>query len=236
MIIFFDIETVYETNDYENYLKKDVWEKRYCKDLKEWFEEAYYEKAPLYAEFGKIVCISVGLMNAEWVIVTKSYYSADDEKSIIKEFYDMLEKAKEKNGEIKLCGHNIKSFDIPFLYRRSIINGIKPPHPMIDITGEKDWELPHIDTLKIWRGWSFTSAGLETIALCLGIPSPKEELDWSQVAALFYADLNVSSETLKASLREKAKEAITKYCELDVRTTALVYKKITDPESTVLIS
>lgn len=216
-LLFIDIETVAETNNYDTYLKKKIRAERYCNDIGDLTEEqAYYKKAWLHAEFGKIICISFGTKTMENEIKTSSFVG--DEKVILEKFFELLSRMP----EYEIAGHNIKSFDLPFIFRRSIINGIKP-HAKVSFYGLKPWEVQATDTIEIWKNWWYISSWLEIIAVSLGIPSPKGKMSGDKVFDYFYG----------ANMTDKDNwKPIAEYCEWDVRTTMMIYDKIMDPIKT----
>lgn len=154
-ILFLDIETV---PAYPSYMEvpegwKALWNKKadnIIRDKEKENAETIYNKAGIYAEFGKIICISCGIINGsgdEKKLTLKSFYG-EDEKILLQEFCDMLNKWFGP-GRV-LCAHNGKEFDFPFIIRRLIINGLPIP-VLLQITGKKPWEIPHIDTLEMWK-------------------------------------------------------------------------------------
>jgi 3'-5' exonuclease len=142
-MIFIDIETVPETNDYSTYNKAPQREEKYSNDKGDLsFEEWYKKRSSLYAEFAKIVCISIG-RETESGFKTSSLFG-DNEKELLTKFNSVI------NADEVFVGHNIKSFDIPFLWKRSIMNGITPTKA-ISATGKKPRELVHVDTMELWK-------------------------------------------------------------------------------------
>lgn len=202
-ILFLDIETVplcAEFNDVpENFQKH--WDKKSSYFRKD-DESAgdVYQRAGIYSEFGKIVCISVGLLTGSNTIRVKSFAN-DDEKVLLSDFSNMLN-GWDKTGTKQLCGHNIKEFDIPYIARRMLVNGMKLP-ASIDISGKKPWEVNHIDTLDMWKFGDYKHfTSLSLLADLFDIPTPKDDIDGSQVYEVYY--------------QEKDLARITKYCEKDV--------------------
>lgn len=225
-IIYIDIETVIEHDpaQYETYDKKHIREDRYCTgmdDLDIWVnanlispKDRYIERWSLFPEFSKIICISVGSWeNTDSVTAfrTKSFFG-ENERQILLEFNEYLQ----SQWEFKLCGHNLKYFDLPFIYRRMIVNGVKH-HPALNNTDKKPREIPHIDTKDLRKWWGGANASLELICLCLGIGSPKEKISWNDMPKLIYSDQ-----------KEENMKNIVKYCEWDVRATAQVCQRILD--------
>jgi len=174
--------------------------------------ETLYERAGIYAEFGKIICISVGYLQdsaGERRFHLRSY-AGDEEKIVLQQFAAMLS-AWDKAGRF-LCGHNIREFDVPYLCRRMLINGIPLP-PMLDIGGLKPWEVRHLDTLQLWKFGDYKHySSLKLLAWCFGIPSPKGDIDGSEVARVYYEEQNLAR--------------IVAYCERDVVTVARLYLQL----------
>lgn len=216
-LLFIDIETVAETNNYESYPKKKIRAERYCNDIGDLTEEqAYYKKAWLNSEFWKIVCISFWSKTPNNEIKTSSLVW--DEKYILEKFFELLYKMP----EYELAGHNIKAFDLPFIFRRAIINGIKP-HDKVSFYGMKPWDIQVTDTIELWKNGWYISAWLEIIAVSLGIPSPKAKMSWDKVFDYFYG----------ANMTDKDNwKPIAEYCEWDVKTSMMIYDKIMDPTKT----
>ncbi|MBL7815291.1 MAG: 3'-5' exonuclease [Saprospiraceae bacterium] len=216
-ILFFDIETVPATPQYSDLNEKwqELWHtkavqkeiKKPKEDITEEDVATVYERAGIYAEFGKICCISVGVFykskeTGELKTRLKSYAS-DDEGELLRGFVDMLTKSFNFPERQFLCGHNIKEFDVPYICRRLLVHQIPFPR-MFDITGKKPWETKHLlDTMELWKfgdNKSFTS--IKLLTALFDIPSPKEDIDGSQVARVFYEEGDI--------------ERIARYCEKDV--------------------
>lgn len=212
-LLFFDIETVAETNNYDTYPKKKVWSDRYCNDT-QWLSEEkfYYKNAWLNPEFSKIICISFGRKWTDDEIKTSSLVW--DEKHILEKFFELLSKLP----EYELAWHNIKNFDLPFIFRRAIINGIKP-HSKVSFYWLKPRDIQVTDTIEIRKNGWYLSTGLETLTLCLGIPSPKTKISWDQIFSFYYSD-------------KYDEDIVKEYCEWDVKATMMVYDKIYDPTKT----
>lgn len=170
----------------------------------------YYEKAGIMAEFGKIICISIGIFSQEketYGIRLKSLYG-DQEKKILTDLIEILE----HNKRIKLlCAHNGKEFDFPFLCRRMIINGIKIPK-LLNIAGKKPWEVPHLDTMELWKFGDYKHyTSLNLLATILGIDTPKDDITGAEVRKVYYELGDLSR--------------IANYCQKDVLTTAQILLK-----------
>ncbi len=201
-ILFLDIETVPQFQFY-NDLKdswKNLWAKKSAYFLKE--DEApadVWKKAGIYAEFGKIICISVGFITEEKLRL-KSFYG-NDERKLLHEFRELTIKYFNKNDKY-LCAHNGKEFDYPYIARRMLINGISLPK-ILDLAGKKPWEIKHLDTLELWKFGDYKHyTSLELLTEIFNIPTPKDDIDGSMVSKVFYEDNDI--------------ERIVKYCEKDV--------------------
>lgn len=221
-ILFLDIETVPQCETYHDLPKrvKNLWSvkakqisKYYDEDMTD--EELYHEKAAIFAEFGKVVCISVGIYNyknREFEFRKKSFCNTD-EVELLEEFAKLISNHFYSKDRFQFCGHNIREFDIPYLCRRMLINKIPLPSPL-EIAGKKPWELKHIvDTLQLWKFGDYKhSISLDLLCETLGIECPKCEMDGSQVADVFY-----NAEDL---------DSIAEYCEKDVEAVAKVYQAL----------
>lgn len=172
--------------------------------------EAFENSAGIYAEFGKIVCISVGFIHfvgQEMHLRTKSF-AGDDEKKLLIDFKQLIEKFCTSSSHT-LCGHNIKEFDIPYICRRMLINGISLPY-ILQIAGKKPWEINFIDTLELWKFGDYKNyTSLKLLTAIFGIATPKDDIDGSQVAAVYYKEKNI--------------DRIALYCQKDVLATAQVF-------------
>ena len=228
-IMFLDIETVPSTEKFEELSSELVhlWTEKYNvlrKRLPEKYdettsaEEAYVSSAGIYSEFGKIICISVGFVHesdSKTTFRVKSFYG-EDEKQILLDFSALILKFCTTRNHF-LCGHNIKEFDVPYICRRMLINGLTLPR-FLQISGKKPWETPLIDTLELWKFGDIKSfAPLKLLTAVLGIPSPKNDIDGSQVAEVFYGEKDI--------------ERIVTYCQKDVVATAQVFLRLNDLQS-----
>jgi DNA polymerase elongation subunit (family B) len=223
-IMFLDIETVPYTSDYKDVSPEltCIWEDKFSliqKRMPEKFnvdttaEEAYHSSAGIYAEFGKIVCISVGFIHHQANVIsfrTKSF-AGDNEKKLLTDFIALIVKFC-TSKEHTLCGHNIKEFDIPFICRRLLINGLALP-PIFQLAGKKPWEINFIDTLELWRFGDYKNyTSLKLLTAIFGIPTPKDDMDGSQVAQVYYKENDV--------------DRIARYCQKDVLATAQVFLRM----------
>lgn len=210
-IIFFDIETASEYSSYEKLseAKQLLWDKK-CLHLweeDETWQDLYTEQSAIFPEFGRIVCISYGGYDEEWNLITKSF-AWKNEKQLLSDFYDVLRQFP----HYLLCGHNIKWFDLPYICKRGVIHWLQIPSS-IQVAGKKPREILHIDTLELWKfghykGW----APLGLLCELFDIPTPKDDIDGSEVSRVFREDWDI--------------DRIAKYCEKDVVATAQVYERL----------
>lgn len=213
-ILFLDIETATEYPTYSHLPaeKKLLWDEK-AQSLKQNetdTPEQLYGKAGLFAEFGRIVCISMGIVytntNGRFIKI-KSFYG-NDERKILSAYADFLSR-NFNTADKFLCAHNGKGFDYPYLCRRMMINRITLP-TILDIRGKKPWEIQHHDTLEIWKFGDYKgAASLKLLAGVFGIPSPKDDIDGSKVSHVFWVEKNY--------------ERIATYCQKDVITLAQVF-------------
>jgi predicted PolB exonuclease-like 3'-5' exonuclease len=214
-ILFLDIETVPESSSFEKLSeeKRLLWEHKSKYQRKEEFTaEEFYSRAGIWAEFGKIVCISVGYFvekGTDKSFRVTSFYG--DEVTLLKDFKTLLQNHFNQARHL-LCGHNGKEFDFPYIARRMLINGIKLPYKL-DLFGKKPWEIPHLDTMELWKFGDYKHfTSLKLMANVLGIPSPKDDMDGSMVREVYYEENDL--------------DRIVVYCELDVVTTAQVFLRL----------
>ena len=214
-ILFLDIETVPQHPQFKELdeTAKVLWESKTQYQRKEDFTpEEFYDRAGIWAEFGKIICISVGYFTFRGDIrnfrVTSFY---GEELTILKEFRSLLETHFNKPQHL-LCAHNGKEFDFPYIARRMIINGIDIPFKL-NLFGKKPWEIPHLDTMELWKFGDYkTFTSLKLMAYVLGIPSPKDDIDGSQVRDVYYDENNI--------------DRIIEYCEKDTITVAQIFLRL----------
>ena len=213
-ILFLDIETVPQFPDYGQLPGewKHLWDLK-SNSLIKYHEgesnESLYPRAGIYAEFGKIICISCGVVQGtgEQRKITIKSFAGDDEKLLLVQFAEMLNKWSA--GEQKfLCAHNGKEFDFPYLCRRMIVHSISIP-PLLNISGKKPWEVSHLDTLELWKFGDFKSfTSLNLLAFTLGVPTPKDDIDGSMVWKVYWEEKNI--------------QRIVTYCQKDVVTVAQI--------------
>jgi 3'-5' exonuclease len=192
---------------------KILWDKKASYLIKESDKiEDVYQRAGIYAEFGKIVCISVAFFYSQkntTYLRVKSFYG-DNEKDLLTDFQSLLNKWSEKKNSF-LCAHNGKEFDFPFIARRMLINGIKLP-TILDVAGKKPWEVQFLDTMELWKFGDYKHyTSLNLLAHIFNLKSPKTDLDGSMVGKTYW--------------EEKDLNKIVKYCEQDVLTVAQLYLK-----------
>lgn len=217
-ILFLDIETVSQEANYELLSPewKELWNKKAEALLKSREEEtvqSIYNRAGIYAEFGRIICISCGVIQGygdEKKIAVKSYFG-HEEAILLQQFSDMLRKWS-ADGNKYVCAHNGKEFDFPYLCRRMIINNVPIPS-ILNTAGKKPWEVNHLDTMELWKFGDFKSyTSLNLLAHTLGIPTPKDDIDGSMVGDVYWNEKNL--------------ERIAIYCQKDVVTAAQIYLRI----------
>ena len=217
-LLFIDIETVSAESDF-NLLSdrmKALWLHKASflsnpTNLND--EDFYFDRAGIYAEFGKIIAIGVGFFHwnddQEICLKVKSI-SNDDETQVLRDFKILLEQ-KYKPTTLTLCAHNGKEFDYPYLCRRMLVNGIDIPKAL-QITGKKPWEIPHFDTLDMWKfGDRKHYTSLELLAAIFNIPSSKTELSGDQVNETYHHQNDLSK--------------ITRYCREDIIVLAQLFLK-----------
>lgn len=209
-VLFLDIETVPMCATYDELPERfmPLWDKKaaYLKKEEKDSPASLFPRAGIYAEFGKVVCISFGML-IDGNFRIKSFYG-DDEKALLTDFSNLLE-SKFSSKEFLLCAHNGKEFDFPYLSRRMLITGIPLPE-ILDLAGKKPWEVPHLDTMELWKFGDFKNyTSLELLAAVFDIPTPKDDIDGSQVGGVYW--------------QEKDLERIVKYCQKDVLSIAQLF-------------
>ncbi len=216
-VLFLDIETVSNVADYEQMPDplRDLWKIKSRQILRKPAEEMteeeaialYPERAGIFAEFGRIVCISVGIVvrdskTRELSLRLKSFAN-DDEVELLRQFSELLEQYYNETSRHFLCGHNLREFDVPYTCRRMVINQMPLPR-LLDIAGKKPWETKHLlDTLEMWKFGDYKNyTSLKLLCALFEIPSPKDDIDGSDVGRVYW--------------QEKDLERIALYCEKDV--------------------
>ena len=209
-ILFLDIETVPTVDGFDSLPEemRKLWEIKARLIKKEGETEAEaYRHAGKYAEFGKIICIGMGyiLGPKEKRVMRIKAVSGDDESKVLSDFCDTVRKFF-SGSEKYLCAHNGKEFDYPFIARRMLINGIALP-AALDLTGKKPWEVPHLDTMELWKFGDYKAfTSLNLLATIFKISTPKDDIDGSMVHEVYW--------------KQKDMERITRYCRKDVLTVA----------------
>ncbi len=214
-ILFLDIETVPMSPSFEEMSEKfqKLWTKKAGYLMKEnETPESIFNKAGIYSEFGKIICISVGFIREqgdERELRLKSFAS-DDEKQLLTDFSTMVRQYFNTSRHL-LCGHNGKEFDFPYIARRMLVHGIHIPD-ILDLAGKKPWEIKHLDTMELWKFGDYKHfTSLDLLAAIFDIPSSKDDIDGSQVAEVYYV--------------QKDLNRIVEYCEKDVKTLVNVFMR-----------
>lgn len=217
-ILFIDIETVASTDDYSSIDEriKVQWSRKanfFRRDGHLTDEELFHERAGIYAEFGRIVCIAVGKYidneNGELALRTR-VYSGDDEPALLTDFKNMVEKFD--SSSLRLCAHNGKEFDYPYLCRRMLINDIPLP-AVLNLSGKRAWEIPHLDTMELWKFGDYKHyTSLDLLAALFKIPSSKSNMDGSQVNYVYHHDKDLAK--------------IAEYCREDVIVLAQLFLKL----------
>lgn len=231
-ILFLDIETVACSDNYNSLDErlKTQWARKAGffkqRDENQTDEEAFHERAGIYAEFGKIIVIGIGKLveteKGELTIKLKSLFD-HDEKKLLSEFRSLAEKMP---PSLKLCAHNGKEFDFPYLSRRILINGVALP-TVLNLAGKKSWEVPHLDTMELWKFGDYKHyTSLDLLATIFNIPTSKGQMDGSKVNEVYY--------------KEKDLAKIAHYCLGDVLAVAQLYLKMKGmnliPEQNIIYS
>ncbi|WP_066758849.1 3'-5' exonuclease [Crocinitomix algicola] len=206
-VLFLDIETVpqvYEFKDLDDktaelYLHKN----KFIQERDELTNEQVYERAGVFAEFGKIVCISCGIVTEQSGAksIRMKSFASDDEKELLTEFADLLNRHYNSPFHI-LCGHNAKEFDFPFIARRMLVLGIDLP-AALDIAGKKPWEINHLDTMELWKFGDYKHyTSMSLLCHLFNVPTPKDDISGADVARVYYEENDL--------------ERIVTYCQKDV--------------------
>lgn len=186
-VLFLDIETVpqYATYDELPDRLKEFWDHKSTriKVTETDTPEILYERAGIYSEFGKIICISVGFIHNDKLRIKS--FAGHDEAQLLSEFAAMLENKFNKPGTL-LCAHNGKEFDFPYIARRMLIHGIRLPF-LLNNAGKKPWEVPYLDTMELWKFGDYKNyTSLALLTAIFNIPSPKDDIDGSQVGEYYW--------------------------------------------------
>jgi DNA polymerase elongation subunit (family B) len=203
-VLFLDIETVHQTYVYQDLDEKtrELFNQktRFSQNDEKSFEALYNERGSILSEFGKIICISIGLVTKDSLGARKirlKSFAHDDEETLLLQFKKLLDER-----DYILCGHNSKEFDIPYICRRLLINGISLPNTL-DIAGKKPWEINHLDTLELWKFGDYKAfTSLALLCHVFNIPTPKDDISGADVARVYYEENDLNR--------------IRQYCEKDV--------------------
>jgi len=225
-VLFLDVECVSGKANYDelNDDFKYLWKLKSKSVLRKYNEEiteeeaaaAYKDKAGIYAEFGKIVCISVGIVgrnpDTKELFVRLKSFASEDEAELLRDFSQMVTQYYNNTNTHYFCGHNIREFDMPYICRRLLINQLPLPNS-INIAGKKPWETKHfLDTLELWKFGDYKNyTSLKLLAAVFGFPSPKDDIDGSEVGRVFWEEDDLPR--------------IAKYCEKDVLATVQLLLK-----------
>lgn len=227
-ILFLDIETVPAVADFEEmgeemqelwaHKARSVLRKQPHEELEyDEIAEAFADRAGIYAEFGKIVCISVGFLtkqpdSPEPVLRLKSFYN-HLEANLLEDFCEILGKHFSNPDKYAICGHNIREFDVPYICRRLMVNQMPFPR-ILDIAGRKPWETKHLlDTMEMWKFGDIKNyTSLRLLAAVFGFPSPKDDISGADVATVYW--------------QERDLDRIASYCEKDVLATVQLFLRM----------
>jgi len=210
-LMVLDIETVPQYSTYNQVPDnlKLLWDKKTLYNRKEETAENFYKSAGIWAEFGKIICISVGIFTGgkNTGLRIKSF-AGDDEREVLISFSKML---KGQPNTLVLCAHNGKEFDFPYLCRRMLIHGLMLPS-QLEIAGKKPWEINHLDTMELWKFGDYKSyTSLNLLTTIFNIPTPKDDIDGSMVGDVYWKDNQL--------------DRISTYCQKDVVATAQLLRR-----------
>ncbi|MDR2449233.1 MAG: 3'-5' exonuclease [Prevotellaceae bacterium] len=210
-VLFLDVETVPQAAVYNELPErmKTLWEKKSAYFRKEdQTAEEVYERAGILAEFGKIICISAGYIHSgdKGKVFRVKSFCGDDEKLLLTQFCTSLQAFFAKRRDAQLCAHNGKEFDFPYIARRILVNRLPLP-AVLDMAGRKPWEVPFLDTMELWKFGDYKHfCSLDLLTTILDIPTPKDDIDGSRVAAVYYEEKNLPR--------------IVQYCEKDAMAVA----------------
>lgn len=214
-LLIIDIETVPQYRKFQEMPMhlQALWDHKTVSQRKETSAEDFYKRAGIWAEFGKIVCISAGVFTSGEGSLRIKSYCCEEETELLEGFAKMLYK---RPANLILCAHNGKEFDFPYLCRRMLINGITIP-PQLQTFGKKPWEVNHLDTMELWKFGDYKNyTSLNLLAAIFNIPTPKDDIDGSQVGGVYW--------------EENDQQRIKIYCQKDVITTAQLIRKFRGEE------
>lgn len=218
-VLFLDIETVPKLNHFDKLdsYEQELWEEKKGKHKAEedTVADYYFNNAGIFAEFGKIICITIGWTSQTGMFQEfelKSFYG-DDEVKLLGEFCVFLQQELKKKRGLSLCGHNIREFDIPYICRRLLMNNLRLPEYFENLQTKKPWEAGLLDSMDFWKFGDFKNyISLKLLAFCLGIPSPKDDISGKDVGKVYW--------------NEQGLERIKTYCQKDVLTVAQIVFKL----------
>lgn len=218
-LLFIDIETASSVSSFNELTTElqSLWSEKITKIEPETSDAAlaFEERAALSAAFGRIVCISIGYFpnfqsDNQPVFRVKSF-AGFDEVALLKDFFETVAAFESRDNTLKFCGHNIQEFDIPYICRRALINGLSLPFSL-QLHDKKPWETPIVDTLKLWRFGEYRNyTSLRLLTSIMGVPTPKDDIDGSQVGKVFWQEKNI--------------KRIAVYCQKDVVAVAQLMRK-----------
>ena len=211
-LLVIDIETVPQYSSHEQLPEnlQKLWELKTQNMRKEETPDSFYERAGIWAEFGKIVCISVGLFTGgkSNIGLRIKSFAGHDEKELLSNFSALL---FSQPPNLVLCAHNGKEFDFPYLCRRLLINGLPFP-PQLQLAGKKPWEIIHLDTMELWKFGDYKNyTSLNLLTAIFDIPTPKDDIDGSMVGHVYW--------------NENQLDRISTYCQKDVVATAQLLRR-----------
>ena len=210
-LMVLDIETVpqYSNHNQVPGHLQELWAAKTQYQRKDETAADFYERAGIWAEFGKIICISVGIfLDGKKTGLRVKSFAGHDEKELLEDFSRML---SNQPLSIILCAHNGKEFDFPYICRRMLINGVPfPPH--LQITGKKPWEIPHLDTMELWKFGDYKNyTSLNLLTAIFNIPTSKDDIDGSEVGHVYWEEGDLPR--------------ICTYCQKDVIATAQLIRR-----------
>jgi DNA polymerase elongation subunit (family B) len=215
-ILFLDIETVSGVPKYSELPErvKTLWDHKasFLKKEESDTKESLYCRAGIYAEFGKIICISVGYVHKVDGVekVRLKSFASHDEVELLKNFSNLLNEHFGKTKHL-LCGHNAKEFDFPYICRRLLINELPIPNTL-NIAGKKPWEVNHLDTMQLWRFGDYKAyTSLDLLTAVFNVPSPKSDISGADVSRVYWEDNDL--------------ERIAEYCQQDVVALIQIFRK-----------
>ena len=213
-LIYIDIETVPQKSSFQQLSEtmQSLWAIKHStlKIENETAEEGYLKRAGVYSEFAKVICISIGFFRFDKDRLRNQFrvktISGDDEKELLENFLTTIAKSFSEPERFHFCGHNIREFDLPFICRRLLVQGLGLPE-ILDLSGKRPWEVQDIDTLQLWKFGDFKNyTSLRLLTEILGIPSPKEDIEGKDVCRVYW--------------EEHGLPRIVEYCQRDVVTVA----------------